>query len=284
MGSRSFKNCRITFATNHGKAQAAQTHFERILSAHIDTLIIDSDSLGTFTGEVERPGSMLDALRGKIRLARTVTDCELVLVSEGSFSSADGFGLLTHGIEMLMLHDAQAGVEIVEQYISYETNYATATIGTLDDLHAFLTRISFGSHAVVLYPEGVPLRGNVKKGITDGAEADQEFTRLRAISPSHTVIAMSDMRAHLNPTRMRAIGHCCELLAKRLITVCSQCGSGGFGLSATLPGLPCEACGLPTQRSRGEKHSCPFCRHSIERPRSDGVTTASAAECDWCNP
>lgn len=227
---------------------------------------------------------MIDALRGKIRLAEALTDSPLILVSEGSFSSADGFGVLIHGIEMLMLWDRRAGVEIVEQYISYENNYATATLRSLSELHDFLKRIRFGSHALVLYPEGAPLLGNVGKGITDIAQAEKVFAIQAEISPTQSVLAMSDMRAHVNPTRMHAIRECCKLLAKRLRTPCERCRSGGFGLVGTVPGLPCSECGTPTQRARGEIHACPFCGEKRLLPRSDGKTSALPAECDWCNP
>lgn len=284
MKAFSFSGCHIVFATNHGKVEAARPPFHDILSAHVEAVAIDSDSLGTFSGEVERQGSMVDALRGKIQLAQKITDAPLILTSEGSFSSADGFGVLFHGIEMLMLWDRRTGVEILEQYISYETNYATATLRSLSELHEFLKRISFNSHALVLSPEGMPLQGNVCKGITDRTQAESVFSRQIALSPSQSVMAMSDMRAHLNPTRMKAIGACCELLAKRLTSTCPSCGSGGFGLVATVPSLPCSGCGTPTQRARAEVHCCPFCGNKVERSRSDGKTHALPSECDWCNP
>jgi hypothetical protein len=279
-----FHGCHIIFATNHGKAEAAREPFYEILGSQVEEIPIDSDSLGTFSGEIARPGSMLDALRGKIKLAQNHTEASLILASEGSFSSADGFGLLVHGIEMLMLTDTRTGVEIVEQHISYQTNYATATLRSISELNNFLHRIHFGSHALVLYPEGIPLEGTIHKGITDILEAERAFHLCTELSPSQSVIAMSDMRAHLNPTRMQEIRACCELLAKRLNTPCPRCSSGGFGITATVPGLPCSECGAPTQRARGELHSCPFCGEQRELPRSDGKTFALASECEWCNP
>ena len=284
MQSQSFRDSQIIFATNHGKAEAARKPFADILGTQVQELPIDSDSLGTFSGEIARPGSMLDALRGKIRLAQDRTDAPLILASEGSFTSSDGFGLLVHGIEMLMLTDTRTGVDIVEQHISYQTNYATATLRSLSDLHNFVHRIHFGSHALVLYPEGLPLVGNVHKGIMEIGEAERAFHLCSSLSPSQAVTGMSDMRAHLNPTRMKEIQECCKLLAKRLSTLCPRCSSGGFGLTATVPGLPCSECGTPTQRPRGELHTCAFCGEQRELPRSDGKTFALASECEWCNP
>jgi hypothetical protein len=288
MAATSFTNSLITFATKHKKAAAAQEPFKRILSTSVEELEIDSDALGTFTGETERQGSMIDALRGKVTLARAKTTCRLVLTSEGSFSSSGGVGFgaagMVHGIEMLMLHDALTGVEILEQHITYDTNYASAAITTADEFHRFLDQISFGSHAVALYPSGVALQGNVQKGISDRVQADNVFAKLLSQSPNHTVIAVSDMRAHVNPTRMDAIKACCELLAVRLATPCPSCGSGGFGLTATIPGLPCAECGCATTRAKFERHSCPFCGTTKDLPRADGKQSVSAAECEWCNP
>jgi hypothetical protein len=284
MERHSFQNNHFIFATNHGKTAAAKEPFARILNATVTPLSINSDTLGTFTAEIERPGSMLDALRGKIRLARAASSDRFVLASEGSFSSADGFGLLVHGFEMLMIHDALTGAEIVEQYVSYDTNYATANLTAAENLDLFLHRIGFGPHALVLYPDGVPLLGHVYKGIQTREDAHRIFATCLEASPNRTVVAMSDMRAHLNPTRMAAIRSCCELLAKRLNTKCPKCAGGGFGITATSPGLPCQECGAPTHRCRGEIHSCPFCACAVERPRSDGKMFATASECDWCNP
>lgn len=284
MKGLSCRDTAVVFATKHHKGAAARVPFARILNTAVNELPIDTDSLGTFSGEIERPGSMLDALRGKVRLAREITSEQFVLVSEGSFGGADGLGFVARGIEMLMLHDAASGAEVVEQHISWETNYATATLTRSDDLARFLEKMSFGSHALVLYPDGVSPTQEIYKGITTLSEAEDAFESCRQSSPCGAVMAMSDMRAHLNPTRMHAISACCELLAQRLATACPQCGSGGFGLVESIPGLPCEWCGSPTRRARAERHACVLCGANVERARSDGKTHAAPAECDVCNP
>lgn len=279
-----FSDVHLVFATNHEKAQAARQTFARILNATIEELAIDSDRMGTFSGEVERPGTMLDALRGKVCLAREVSTSRFVLVSEGSFGSVGGLGFAAHGIEMLMVHDAMSGVEVLEQYISWDTNYASGTLVTEEDLRRFLERISFGSHALVLYPQGVSPSRSVYKGIVTEVDAYNAFHECKHLSPSKSVVAMSDMRAHLNPTRMRAISKCCELLAHRLATTCKVCSSGGFGLVSTIPGLVCRSCGMSTQRAMAERHACVVCNHAEERPRADGITEADPSDCEFCNP
>jgi len=279
-----FNNIHIKFATNHAKSVAAQEPFKRILASQISELPIDSDRFGTFSGELDRAGSMLDALRSKVGLARGLTNERFILASEGSFSTASGFGLVAQNIELLMLSDLATGAEIIEQYITYETNYTTEVIKDLNALDRFLARISFGSHALVLYPDGLSPKQYVSKGIVDLAQARKIFTEYSALSPTASVMAMSDMRAHLNPTRMKAIKECCELMAKRLANKCPSCTSGGFGIVATIPGLPCEDCGAPTSLALSEKHNCPFCAFIKEYPRQDGKQTADSSACQWCNP
>jgi hypothetical protein len=284
MNGVSFRNSTIVFATNHHESIAARDPFLRVLNSRIEELVIDSDKLGTFSGEIERRGTMLDALRGKIKLARKKTSERLVLVSEGSFGSADGFGFVARGIEMLMLHDANTGIEVIEQYVSWDTNYATATLSTLEDLENFLQRVQFGTHAIVVYPEGNLRATTVRKGICTADEAQRALSEARAASATGKVVVLSDMRAHCNPTRMKVIGICCSLLADRLATQCPQCASGGFGIVGTVPGLPCQACGAPTQRSKCEQHGCVRCGARVEKPRSDGVAYADPSECELCNP
>ncbi len=284
MPKRDFHKQSFLFATNHGKAAAAVGPFATILHATVTELSIESDTLGTFSGEVERPGSMIDALRGKVALAQAATSAELIVVSEGAFCSLDGFGAFTQGTELLLVYDTKHRVEILEQHISHDTTHASSELRSEGDLERFMQRVLFGTHGLVLYPAGLPALTGVEKGIFDPGAAVAAFKRCLVRSPQRTVMALSDMRAHCNPTRMREIGICCELLARRLATPCPTCRSGGFGLVATVPGLPCAECGLPTNRARAEHHGCPYCGAKVERPRSDGVKSADPSSCPWCNP
>ncbi|WP_328799171.1 DUF6671 family protein, partial [Sandarakinorhabdus rubra] len=94
----------------------------------------------------------------------------------------------------------------------------------------------------------------------------------------------TDMRAHLNPTRMAAIRSLAGRLAARLAHLCPACGCPGFGQTDLRTGLPCSACNQPTQGVLAIIYGCGACGHSETRPRPDGVTAANPAACDWCNP
>ena len=94
----------------------------------------------------------------------------------------------------------------------------------------------------------------------------------------------TDMRAHMNPTRMTAIRALAGRLAARLAALCPDCGAPGWGQVDLLRGLPCSSCNQPTQGVMAIIDGCNVCHHRETRPRPDGVTAASPASCDWCNP
>ena len=93
----------------------------------------------------------------------------------------------------------------------------------------------------------------------------------------------TDMRAHLNPTRMRAIERAALDLVRRFRSRCPVCSYPGFDVTERLPGLPCEWCAEPTQVIKREVLSCAACAHRIERPAGDRVA-ADPGNCDRCNP
>lgn len=279
-----FRNARFTFATNHAKADAALESFATILNSQIIEMSIDSDALGTFSGEVERPGTMLDALRLKVKLALQQSSERFLLVSEGSFGPASGIGFLPQDHELLMVYDTATNVEILESYISLKTNFASQAVSNLKELDLFMERIGFGAHGLILYADKDPKGQNIFKGITQSEKARSAFELCLATSTSGIVTALADMRACFNPTRMECLKQCAIKLAHRLNTTCPTCKSGGFGAVDSIPGLPCGNCQLPTRLTLKEKYLCPFCSEVSFVPRTDGITSADPSSCEWCNP
>lgn len=282
--AHSFRNTIFAFATNHGKSVAADASFRTILNSQIIEIPIDSDSVGTFSGEVERPGSMLDALRAKVKLARKHSAERFILVSEGSFGPANGLGFLAQDQELLMVYDVVTNVEISESIVSLKTNFASQVVSSFNELALFMERIEFGSHGLILYADNDPKCQTIFKGITQTNEAKAAFELCLKASKTGTVSALSDMRASYNPTRMECIEQCAIKLAHRLNTLCPNCQSGGFGVTGSIPGLPCEICQLPTQLTWKEKYACPYCSEVSIVPRTDGKTSADPSSCEWCNP
>jgi C4-type Zn-finger protein len=92
----------------------------------------------------------------------------------------------------------------------------------------------------------------------------------------------TDMRAHRNPTRMRAIKRATLDLVRRFRSPCPVCAAPGFAVTERLVGLPCSWCGEPTLAIKAEVLSCAACGHRIERLAP--ATTADPGQCSGCNP
>ncbi|HEY1079210.1 MAG TPA: DUF6671 family protein, partial [Bdellovibrio sp.] len=68
------------------------------------TAKVDTDLLGTFSGEVERRGAVREVLRAKIELAiKDRPKNRLFLASEGSFGPHPHLGFVPSDMEALML-------------------------------------------------------------------------------------------------------------------------------------------------------------------------------------
>jgi hypothetical protein len=103
-------------------------------------------------------------------------------------------------------------------------------------------------------------------------------------SSDRSVQIVTDMRAHLNPTRMAVIRALANRLARRLATRCPECKTPGFGAVDIARGLPCGWCGEPTRMALAEVRRCAKCSLEI-RARIKGVPeTADPGSCEHCNP
>lgn len=81
-----FSGRRIVIATMHRKDEVITP----LLKSELDLMpfvdsSIDTDLLGTFTGEIERKKDPLSTLREKCNIALTASGCDLAIGSEGSF-------------------------------------------------------------------------------------------------------------------------------------------------------------------------------------------------------
>jgi hypothetical protein len=95
-------------------------------------------------------------------------------------------------------------------------------------------------------------------------------------------VLYSDMRAHMNPMRMKVLRAAGFKLAKRLQQLCPRCHAPGYGPVGARRGLPCEGCGEPTHWIDFEIDGCKVCGHATSRPRKDGRRTASRLSCKAC--
>lgn len=262
-------------ATRHGKERAIGPVFAATIGLEVFVPPqLDTDGLGTFTGDVPRAGSMREAARAKARLGLAATGLPLAIASEGSFGPHPVVPFVAGGAELLLFRDEERGLEIVEEAVSEQTNFAAADVSDLAALDLFLTRVGFPSHAVVCRVGSTILKG-IRSRSQLKAFLDRSGGPLRL---------EADMRAHMNPTRMAEIGRLAQKLATRIATPCPACEAPGFGVVRRDGRLNCSDCGSPTLLVAHLVHGCTQCSHELFHARPDGRTHATPADCPECNP
>lgn len=276
-----------TLATMHGKEAAVAPPFRELLDVAVHVPGgIDTDALGTFTGEIQRPGDMLETARLKAKAGIELTGAVLALASEGAYGPHPWLPSLATGVELLLWVDTAIGIEVAEQMPVRQTAYATLTVRPDDSIDSFLARVDFPRHALAVMPATPAPDATLvpAKGLRDRAALERAIRTAAAGSEDGQAVVQTDMRAHVNPTRMESIAAVARRLATRLGSHCEVCDAPGFGIVGQQSGLPCAACDTPTALAKADIHGCARCDHRTTLPRGDGQGTADPRYCDNCNP
>jgi len=268
-----YRGQRAALATLHDKARALAPPLQRRLGLMVEPVGIDTDRFGTFTGSTSRTGTAAATALAKARAGMAASGLTLGLASEGSFGPHPWLPFGAAGVETLGFVDAGRGLELTLSAVSRRTNFAHHDVQDGEDLAPFLARVGFPAHALVV-------KGTDGNAMTTGVADRATLSRLA--QPGTRL--ETDMRAHLNPTRMAAIRALGARLATQLACLCPACTCPGWGQIDVERGLPCSSCGSATQGVQAIIDGCSACGHQQSRPRPDGVTAAEPANCDWCNP
>lgn len=269
----------LLIPTQHGKGAALRAALGPALGVEVEELAIDTDSFGTFSGTVPRPDGALGALTRKITAARAARpDARILVASEGSFGPHPSIPWLSVNAEYLRWHDAESGFDLTVSSVSTRPHHLTQSITGLAALdQALLDRFRFPAHGLMVAAPGSVISEHTAITDTDTLRAAVSITLKR-----HGAAELrSELRAHMNPTRMRHIQRTAWRLANRLRSACPACAAAGFGESVPLRGRPCAACGFPSSDSLGRRWRCLHCAHQIER-LIPGF--ADPQRCPLCNP
>jgi hypothetical protein len=273
---------RVALLTQHGKEAVIAPILESALGCRVERVTgYDTDQLGTFTREIPRLGTQLDAARKKARLGMALANSSLGLASEGSFGPDPFSGMFSWNVELLLFVDDTLGIEVCGLYQGPGSgaHLCTESWAAVED---FARKSGFPAQHLVLRPddENSPL---IRKGIADWSALRDAFSWARDLSASGRVFVEFDLRAHANPGRMENIRHAAEDLAIKLSSLCPACGAPGYAVVDRLIGLPCADCGAPTREPRADIWGCVRCAHRETRPRQDAFV-ADPGRCDYCNP
>lgn len=277
-----YKNREVALLTQHGK----ESVLAPILKESIGCIVTkvegyDTDLLGTFSRDIPRAGSQIDAARKKARIGMDLARLPLGLASEGSFGPDPFAGMFPWNVEILIWIDNESGIEVVAM-AQGKSNQAHLLTDSWEEAEAFAQQAGFPQHHLIVRPESEN-DPRIRKGITNWADFQASFADALKMSENHRAYIETDMRAHVNPTRMENIKTASEELARKLSSACPACGTPGYWIVERLEGLPCKRCGQPTREIRAEVYGCCKCAHRVTVERCDSEY-ADPGRCDHCNP
>lgn len=279
--SHPYAGLRIALLTKHEKERVLSPLVCEALGAELACDSgFDTDRLGTFTRDVPRLGSQLEAARRKAELAIARSGAPLGMGSEGAFLPGP-FGLGAFDLEIVVLVDPDRRLEVVGR--SYgPAVHVHGHVTCRDSLLRLASDARFPEHGLTLRPndEADP---RIRKGLRSIATLDAAFEEALAESREGVVFVENDLRAHQHPTRRQAIARAGRDLVARVACLCPACGVPGYGLRSRVPGLPCGDCGAPTEDALEDELGCVSCSHVERRPRLDR-RTADPHRCNECNP
>lgn len=272
----------VAFLTQHGKQQLVGPALEAALGCRIvHTEGFDTDRLGTFTRELARPGSQMDAAREKARIGMDLTGASVGLASEGSFGPDPVGGFVPWNTEVLLWVDRAHNLEITG-WAHGPAQSLQRAVRAWPELAEFALQAQFPSHHLALRPahEDHP---DIVKGLADEAALQAAFAACQARSVNGLVFVENDLRAFCNPMRQATIRRAAEDLIEKLQSLCPACQAPGFGVTRRVPGLRCRDCGRKTRLPLSELWQCQVCQAEEERLLQT-PSLADPGRCDHCNP
>ena len=277
-----FKGRKLLIATKHQKEKVLAPILEDKLG--VSCFInpdFDTDSLGTFTGEVERELDPIATARKKCLTAMKISGCDLGAASEGSFGPHPTLFFVPADDEFLIFIDLKNNLEIIAREISTETNFNGTEIGSLNDLMEFADLVKFPSHGIILRSHKTDTN-SIAKGITTVTQLTEVYKNLS--NQFGRIYAETDMRALYNPSRMAVIKNAAKKLVDKIKSTCPKCETPGFSVSEIKKGLPCELCNSPTNSTLSFNYHCMGCNFEVEKLYPNGKSSEDPMYCDRCNP
>lgn len=275
-------NRTASLLTKHGKELVLNQALQPSTGLQIQhTDAYDTDLLGTFTQETPRYGSQLDAARKKAQIGMELVGTDLGLANEGAFVADPYTGMLSWNQELVILIDQALQLEMTGFYSGPAQN-AHAYVNRWEELEKFAHTALFPSHHLVIKPTDEYHPQSVKN-ISNIEQLKSAFEWASTHSSKGVVYVENDLRAFANPTRMEGIRQAAIDLAKKMNSLCPECKTPGYWIKDIQRGLPCNACGMPTNQEIAKIWGCLKCEHQD----SEGMKVirfANPALCSHCNP
>lgn len=273
---------RLLIVTKHQKEAVIAPILEKELGVTcFVSKNFDTDSLGTFSGEIARKDDALTTLRKKCLEGMQSEGFDLAVATEGSFGNHPTVFFAPANDELIMLVDQKYNLEIVERILSMDTNFDSSEIHTKEELNTFLDKVQFPSHAVIMKNASENWT-KIYKGITDYDSVENIYNEI--VFSNNSCFIETDMRAMYNPTRNKIIKDVCLKLIKKVQSVCPECLFPGFCVVGAEAGLLCSSCAMPTRSTSAHIYECQHCNYETKVLYPNGKKTEDPMYCDFCNP
>ena len=277
-----FENRTLFIASKHEKDKAIQPIFEEGLKVRcMSSSNLDTDLLGTFSGEVERLLSPMETLSAKVELGHAFSGIDLVIATEGSFGPHPYLPFCAAHEELILLKDFKHQVSYSTRILSTETNFTSKKILNRTELEQFCQQVGFPDHALILRDD-VHSFNFLKKGIQHWDSLLEAYKN--CLEKYGSVFIETDMRAMFNPLRMEKIKLVAQKLIDKIHVKCPACSMPGFDVVSIIPGLPCQICQTPTESILKKIQACTFCEHQEILEFPNGRKYEDPTFCPSCNP
>lgn len=275
---RDYSGSIAVLATIHGKESVIAPAFREQLGIEVQVAAIDTDSFGTFAGEVPRKLSQFESARAKAVAAIEKTGMQIGIASEGTIGPHPMIPFVSSDFETVVFFDSENDLLIQESYRSSNI-VASRTIAKPDsDLEEFLRKADFPNHGLIV-------RSSANNTIIKGIVSPHDLERALGMvwQEAEEAEIESDFRASFSPSRMANIAHCTELLVNRIKEACPECAAPGWGSVEPVFGLPCVSCGEAVSTVvREYRNGCSKCDYMEHFPAE--AQQAEARFCQACNP
>ncbi|CAN5127109.1 hypothetical protein BH09BAC3_BH09BAC3_27750 [soil metagenome] len=272
----------LVIATKHQKEKVIAPLIEKYLGVKCTVPEnFDTDIFGTFAGEVERDDDPITTARKKCLRAMEFTGVDLAIASEGSFGAHPHLHFVPADDEIILLMDRKNQIEIIARELTAETNFNGETIFDHQQMVNFADRVSFPSHGLIIR-KSKETQDNIVKGVTDWNHLDA--TVKFYLEKFGSAYLETDMRAQYNPMRMKCIESATFSLINKAHSYCPRCGTPGFDVVESFPGLPCKICHSPTRSLMKQLLCCQVCTFKMEKMFPHDKEYEEPNFCDHCNP
>lgn len=272
----------VALASKHGKQHQLAPAFESLCGWTLQVADFDTDSLGTFSGDVPRLLPPMETVVAKARAGAQLLGLGKGLASEGTIGPHPAVPFVTVTREFVAFVDTATGHELVETIVSSDIHAISETWSEETSLQSLALRADFPRHAVIVRTRG-PAGPLIHKGVRSVEHLGEAIEQCRRAGHGNEVVIETDFRAMVCPSRQAIIEECAWKLARRLTQLCPRCGTRGWGVVDVELGVPCSACGvISLDGVRADIEGCPGCDYRVALPRNN--QSIDPARCDVCNP